>query len=97
MQTILEKEVRILDQELQELLGEQFDFLHAFASSLLHCSCCGGTPSLHPSRLFINGLGDIILYNRCQQCQFPMTSYLEMSYDPELQEVIVHYWMGKLN
>lgn len=97
MQPILEKEVRILDQELQGLLGEQFDFLHAFASSLMHCSCCGGAPQDAPPRIFINGLGDFVLYNHCRECGFPLTSYLEMSYDPDLHASIIYYWMGKLN
>ncbi len=98
MQSLREREVWVHESELITVLGTQFEFLWYFARKMGKCTCCGGQPDKkQPYRAFINGHGDFVVYNACGHCRYPISFYVEMSQEPEVNRSIFRYWLGKLN
>ena len=92
------QEVRIHRLELREALGEQYDFLWAFAQKRCRCTDCSDAPDpLRPFRIHVNGLGDFSLYNFCSACDQPTRHYMEMSEDPEISVRIQDLWLSYHN
>lgn len=93
-----DQQVRIHRLELREVLGNQYDFLWAFAQKHCRCRHCKTGPhDDRPYRIYVNGLGDFALYNYCRACDYPIQNYIDMSEEPLISIRIQDLWLSYHN
>ena len=91
-------EIRITRGELLGILEDKHEFLWHFAKKMAGCNRCRAYHVVdEPYRIFINGYGDFMLYNRCADCDYPVRSYVDLSQDTDLRRRVRAHWLAKFN
>ena len=91
-------EIRISFNELALHLREHCDFLWHFARKMARCNRCScEEPASGDYRIYINGRGDFAIYHRCNDCAYPLHSYVDLSQERSIRSGLRKLWLTKVN
>jgi hypothetical protein len=93
-----DQEVRIHRYELRNVLEFQYDSLWASAQEKCRCRRCDEGPDPdRPYRLFVNGIGDFVVYNNCRSCDAVLRHYHDLSEQRQLTVQVKNLWLSYHN
>lgn len=81
-------------EDVEIILGKQFQKLSAFLDSVF-CAHCSGMTTIVDFRIFLDDNHDVIFDGACIRCKHPVSRYIETGVLPPTEHIARHIRMIK--